>query len=125
MPRLSGIACVDAIDQFNWSPRRQADSAGRLAAVSVVTKSGTRTPPLPMRDYQRDDALNAKNALTGTTLPMRQAQFGGSSAGRSRNRTFFGNAEGGTCANPAWSRSASTAAVINARWRRPAIRVAA
>ena len=43
----------------------------------------------------RDDGLNAKNPLSGTTLPMHQAQFGASLGGAiARDRTFFfGNGE--------------------------------
>ena len=43
-----------------------------------------------MYSFFRDDAFNGKNALTKTTLPMDQQQFGGSLGGPLvRNRTFY------------------------------------
>ena len=43
-----------------------------------------------MYGFFRDDAFNGKNALTGTTLPMDQQQFGASVGGPLvRNRTFY------------------------------------
>ena len=63
--------------------------------VNVVTRSGTNVLRGSGYVYGRDDALNAANPLSGTTLPMRQVQFGGSAGGPIvRNRTFyFVNAE--------------------------------
>ena len=43
-----------------------------------------------MYDFIRDDSFNAPNALSGTTLPMDQQQYGGSLGGPLvRNRTFY------------------------------------
>jgi hypothetical protein len=46
-------------------------------------------------DFVREDGWNARNPLSGTRLPMRQWQFGGSIGGPVvRDRTFyFGNVE--------------------------------
>lgn len=95
---LSGIAYgVDAIDQFQVVTSGGQAELGRALGgyVSIVTKSGTNTPAGDVYDYQRDRSLNARNALTGTALPMRQTQFGGSFGGAiAPSRTFFfGNAE--------------------------------
>ena len=58
--------------------------------VSVVTKSGTNATHGTAYGFFRDDSLNAANALSGTTLPMGQQQYGGSLGGPiARNRTFY------------------------------------
>ena len=58
--------------------------------MNVVTKSGTNLLRGDAYGYFRDDALNAKNALSGTKLPMSQDQFGGSAGGPiARDKTFF------------------------------------
>ena len=46
-----------------------------------MTRSGTNTLHGTVYGFFRDDAFNGKNALTGTTLPMDQQQFGGSLGG--------------------------------------------
>ena len=51
--------------------------------INVVTKSGTNLLRGTVYDYLRDDALNAKNALSGTKLPMDKSQYGGSVGGPS------------------------------------------
>jgi hypothetical protein len=95
---LSGITYgVDAIEQFQVITSGAQAELGRALGgyVSVVTKSGTNRLRGTVYDYVRDDALNARNALSGTKLPMNQAQFGGSLGGPLRkDRTFyFGNVE--------------------------------
>ena len=58
--------------------------------VNVVTKSGTNTTQGNAYGYFRDDSLNAANALTGTTLPMSQKQYGASAGGPlTVNKTFY------------------------------------
>ena len=53
-------------------------------------RSGTNTLHGTFYSFFRDDAFNGKNALTKTTLPMDQQQFGGSLGGPlARNRTFY------------------------------------
>jgi hypothetical protein len=90
---LSGIPFgVDAIEQFQVVTSGGQAELGRALGgyVSVVTKSGTNTMRGTMYGFFRDDAFNSKNALTGTTLPMDQQQFGASVGGPLvRNRTFY------------------------------------
>src|SRR3954470_3425685 len=95
---LSGIPYgVDAIDQFQVVTSGGQAELGRALGgyVNVVTKSGTNVTHGNAYGYFRDDNLNAANALSKTTLPMSQQQFGGSVGGPFRaNRTFyFTNAE--------------------------------
>jgi FlaG/FlaF family flagellin (archaellin) len=95
---LSGITyTVEAIDQFQVVTSGGQAELGRALGgyVNIVTKSGTNTLRGSLYDFVRDDALNARNALTGTKLPMSQSQFGGSVGGPLQtDRTFyFANAE--------------------------------
>jgi hypothetical protein len=95
---LSGMPySVDAVDQFQVVTSGGQAEFGRAIGgyVNVVTKSGTNAVHGDAYEFFRDDALNAPNALSGTTLPMRQNQYGGSVGGPLvRDRTFyFANAE--------------------------------
>ena len=95
---LSGITYgVDAIEQFQVITSGAQAELGRALGgyISVVTKSGTNRFRGTVYDYIRDDAFNASNPLSGTTLPMRQSQYGGSIGGPiKKDRTFFfGNVE--------------------------------
>lgn len=95
---LSGITYgVDAIEQFQVITSGAQAELGRALGgyINVVTKSGTNLLRATLYDYMRDDSLNAKNALSGTKLPMRQSQYGGSVGGPIKaDRTFyFGNVE--------------------------------
>src|SRR5689334_3984463 len=89
---------VDAVDQFQVVTSGGQAELGRALGgyVNVVTKSGTNLFKGDGYGYFRDDALNAPNALSGSSLPMGQKQYGGSLGGPIvRNRTFFfGNVEG-------------------------------
>jgi Carboxypeptidase regulatory-like domain/TonB dependent receptor len=90
---LSGIPFgVDAIEQFQVVTGGGQAELGRALGgyVNVVTKSGTNALHGTAYGFFRDDAFNGKNALTGTTLPMEQQQFGASVGGPlARNRTFY------------------------------------
>ncbi|NOT25444.1 MAG: TonB-dependent receptor [Acidobacteria bacterium] len=90
---LSGIPFgVDAIEQFQVVTGGGQAELGRALGgyVNVVTRSGTNTRHGTVYGFFRDDAFNGKNALTKTTLPMDQQQFGGSLGGPLvRNRTFY------------------------------------
>jgi outer membrane receptor protein involved in Fe transport len=90
---LSGIPYgVDAVDQFQVVTSGGQAELGRALGgyVNVVTKSGTNALRGDLYGYFRDDAFNAKNALSGTKLPMSQKQYGGSLGGPLlRDRTFF------------------------------------
>jgi hypothetical protein len=58
--------------------------------VNVVTRSGTNVRHGDFYGYLRDDSLNARNALSGTKLPMHQSQYGFSMGGPIvQNRTFY------------------------------------
>lgn len=90
---LAGIPYgVDAIEQFQVITSGGQAELGRALGgyVNVVTKSGTNTLRGEAYSYFRDDALTARNALSGTKLPMTQKQYGASLGGPvARDRTFF------------------------------------
>jgi hypothetical protein len=90
---LSGISYgVDAVEQFQVVTSGGQAELGRALGgyVNVVTKSGTNVLHGTVYDYVRDDRFNAKNALSGTKLPMSQSQYGGSLGGPIvSGRTFY------------------------------------
>ena len=90
---LSGVTFgVDAIEQFQVVTGGGQAELGRALGgyVNVVTKSGTNAVRGSLYGFFRDDAFNGRNALTGTTLPMDQQQFGFSLGGPlRRDRTFY------------------------------------
>jgi hypothetical protein len=90
---LSGMTYgVDAIEQFQVITSGAQAELGRALGgyINVVTKSGTNLLRGTAYDFFRDDALNAKHALSGTKLPMRQSQFGASVGGPIvQNRSFY------------------------------------
>jgi hypothetical protein len=95
---LSGITYgVDAIEQVQVVTSGAHAELGRALGgyVNVVTRSGTNDLEGTAYYYFRDDRLNGTNALSGTKLPMDQAQYGGSLGGPIvRDRSFyFVNAE--------------------------------
>ena len=95
---LSGITyAIDAVEQFQVVTSGAQAELGRALGgyVNVVTKSGTNVLHGTVYNYMRDDRFNEENALSGTTLPMDQAQYGGSVGGPLvADRTFyFANAE--------------------------------
>ena len=81
---LSGIPYgVDAVEQLQVVTSGGQAELGRALGgyINVVTKSGTNAFQGTVYDFIRDDSLNAANALSGTTLPMDQQQYGGSLGG--------------------------------------------
>jgi hypothetical protein len=90
---LSGIPYgVDAVEQFQVVTSGGQAELGRALGgyINVVTKSGTNVEHGDLYGYFRDDSLNAPNALSGTTLPMSQKQYGGSLGGPLvESRTFY------------------------------------
>jgi hypothetical protein len=90
---LSGIPYgVDAVDQFQVVTSGGQAELGRALGgyINVLTKSGTNTAQGDVYNYVRDDRFNAPNALSGTTLPMTQKQYGASLGGPIvRDRTFY------------------------------------
>jgi hypothetical protein len=118
---LSGIPyAVDAVDQFQVVTSGGQAELGRALGgyVSVVTKSGTNVMHGNLYGYFRDKRLNKPNALSRTTLPMNQKQYGGSLGGPvTRDRTFyFVNAEQRRLHQTGLTRIApANVAIINAR----------
>lgn len=95
---LSGITYgVDAIEQLQVITSGAQAEFGRALGgyINVVTRSGYNQLRGTIYDFVRDDALNASNPLSRTTLPMSQSQYGASIGGPIvKNRTFyFANAE--------------------------------
>ena len=90
---LSGITYgTDAVEQFQVvSSGGQAELGRALGGyVNIVTRSGTNALHGTVYDYVRDDRFNAVNPLSGTKLPMDQAQYGASLGGPLfKNRTFY------------------------------------
>jgi outer membrane receptor protein involved in Fe transport len=118
---LSGLPYgMDAVEQFQVITSGGQAELGRALGgyVNVVTRSGTNRLHGTAYGYFRDDALNAANALSGTTLPMAQQQYGASVGGPiRRGRSFyFVNAEQRLLDQTGFtSISAATAALVNAR----------
>jgi outer membrane receptor protein involved in Fe transport len=90
---LSGMTYgVDAIEQMQVVTSGAQAELGRALGgyINVVTKSGSNTFRGTAYDFVRDDRWNAANALSGTTLPMGQSQFGASVGGPiAKNRSFY------------------------------------
>lgn len=118
---LSGMPYgVDAVEQFQVVTSGGQAELGRALGgyVNVVTRSGTNQLRGTAYGFFRDDALNAPNALSGTTLPMSQQQFGASLGGPiARGRTFyFANAEQRTLDQSGFvTIPAANLATVNAR----------
>lgn len=90
---LSGMPyAIDAIEQFQVVTSGGQAEYGRAlgGVVNVVTRSGTNQVHGTAYGYFRDDRLDARNALTGTKLPMSQQQYGASLGGPVvQGRTFY------------------------------------
>ena len=90
---LTGIPYgVEAVDQFQVVTSGGQAELGRALGgyINIVTKSGANAVHGNVYEYFRDQSLNAPNALSGTTLPMSQSQYGGSLGGPvRRDRTFY------------------------------------
>jgi Carboxypeptidase regulatory-like domain/TonB dependent receptor len=88
---------VDAVEEFQVITSGAQAELGRALGgyLNIVTKSGTNRHQGDGYAYLRDDLFNARNPLTGSTLPMQQWQYGASAGGPLvRDRTFyFANAE--------------------------------
>lgn len=90
---LSGITYgVDGIEQFQVVASGGQAELGRALGgyVNIVTRGGTIARRGTAYTFVRDDRFNARNALSGTKLPMSQNRIGGSLGGPiAANRTFF------------------------------------
>ena len=91
----------DAIEEFKILTHAFSAEYGRNAGsvVNVVTKSGSNTLSGSLWEFNRDDALQARNYFAPQTQPkpeLKQNQFGGAIGGPVlRNRLFgFGYYEG-------------------------------
>ena len=83
---------VDAVEQFQVITSGAQAELGRALSgyLNIVTKSGTNRHQGDAYGYVRDDAFNARNPLTGSTLPMQQWQYGASAGGPlARDHTFY------------------------------------
>ncbi len=83
---------LDAISELQVVTSGGQAEFGRAMAgyVSVVTKSGTNRVHGDLYGYFGNQRFNARNALSGSKLPLTEAQFGGSVGGPVReNRTFY------------------------------------
>jgi len=83
---------LDAVDQFQVVTSGGQAELGRALGgyISVVTRSGSNRFHGSLYGYFRDDAFNARNALSGNQLPMDQKQYGVSAGGPlRRDRTFY------------------------------------
>ncbi|MEZ5285706.1 MAG: carboxypeptidase-like regulatory domain-containing protein [Vicinamibacterales bacterium] len=80
---------IDAIEQVQVVTSGGQAELGRALGgyMNVVTRSGTNDTRGTLYGYFRDDAFNAPNALSGTTLPMSQQQFGASLGGHRQRPT--------------------------------------
>jgi len=118
---LSGLPYgVDAVEQFQVVTSGGQAELGRALGgyVNVVTRSGTNQVRGTAYGFFRDDALNAPNALSGTTLPMSQQQYGASVGGPiRRGQTFyFVNSEQRRLDQSGFATiSAANVATVNAR----------
>lgn len=85
----------DAIQEFKILTHAFSAEYGRNAGsvVNVVTKSGSNTFSGAAWEFNRDDALNARNFFAPQTQPkpkLKQNQFGGSFGGPIMRRRLFG-----------------------------------
>jgi hypothetical protein len=88
---------VDAVEQVQVVTSGAHAEFGRALGgyINVVTRSGTNERHGTAYGFFRDSRFNAANALSGTTLPLSQQQYGASLGGPViHDRTFyFVNAE--------------------------------
>lgn len=89
---------MDAVREFQVVTSGGQAEFGRALGgyFNVVTRSGSNDVHGTVYGFLRNQRLNAANALSRSTLPLTQGQFGASLGGPlKRNRTFvFGNYEG-------------------------------
>lgn len=83
---------VDTVNNFQVVTSGGQAEFGRALGgyVNVLTKSGTNQLHGDLYGYFRNQRLNAANALSGSKLPLTQAQYGASLGGPiSADRTFY------------------------------------
>lgn len=87
-----GFYSLDAVEQVQVVTSGAQAELGRALGgyASVVTRSGGNAVHGDLFGFFRNQRLNAANPLSGTTLPMTQAQYGASVGGPVvRDRTFY------------------------------------
>ena len=86
----------DALQEFNVRTGGLTADAGKAATVGAVTRSGTNAWHGSAWEFNRDDALQARNFFARSTPTLKQNQFGGAAGGPlALNRLFvFGYFEG-------------------------------
>ena len=83
---------IDAISEFRVQTNSYSAAYGGApgAHVDVVTKSGTNALHGTAWEFNRDDALAARNYFSTTKDPLRRNQFGANAGGPiRRNKAFF------------------------------------
>jgi len=83
---------IDAIAEFRVQTNSYSSAYGGApgAQVDVITKSGTNTFRGTVWEFNRDDALAARNYFSTTKDPLRRNQFGANAGGPiRRNKAFF------------------------------------
>lgn len=83
---------VDAVNNFQVVTSGGQAEFGRALGgyINVITKSGTNRMHGDLYGYFRNQRFNASNALSGTRLPLTQAQYGASLGGPVvADRTFY------------------------------------
>lgn len=83
---------VDAVNNFQVVTSGGQAEFGRALGgyINVLTKSGTNRMHGDLYGYFRNQRFNASNALSGTRLPLTQAQYGASLGGPIvADRTFY------------------------------------
>lgn len=83
---------VDTVNNFQVVTSGGQAEFGRALGgyVNVLTRSGTNQLHGDLYGYFRNQRLNAANALSGSKLPLTQAQYGASLGGPiSADRTFY------------------------------------
>jgi len=85
-------ASVDSVQEFKVIQSTYSAEFGRSMGdvVNVITKSGQNTLHGSLFEYFRNNALDANNYFSTTSLPLRLNQFGGNLGGPiKRDKLFF------------------------------------
>ena len=103
-PDLNADLAVDAVQEFKVQSGYMSAEYGLTAGgvINVATKSGTNSYHGTVYEFVRNDAFDARNAFTPSTVPFRYNQYGLAFGGpviipkvyNGRDKTFiFGNWE--------------------------------
>ena len=93
---ILGIAVInpniDSLQEFKITTSNYDAEFGSVAGalMQATTKSGTNSFTAPLFEYLRNDYFNAKDWISGESLPLRWNQFGASIGGPiKKNKVFF------------------------------------